>query len=308
MEKKNDNSALHFFLYLLHFFSLAFVAFGAGAIIFQYINKFFPQSLLNAFQGAFDQGGIKFGIAALFVAGPIFFFSARFINTYLLEGKIPEDSRVRRWLTYVVLFFAAGTIVGDLIALIINFLEGDIALRFMLKVLTILLIAGCIFEYYFWDMRRSGVVGKKYKQDRFVFVATVAFVVIIFLTGFFIIDSPTVSRQKKIDQQTVNNLQNVDSSVRSYFDRTKQLPGNLQQLEKTDYFPVFVGDNAVEYRKISDRNFELCADFIHSDLEDESANSVVFESFSKEWSHKQGKVCFERIVLEQTEVKPIPVR
>ncbi|HAV10938.1 MAG TPA: hypothetical protein DCX32_00095 [Candidatus Moranbacteria bacterium] len=307
MPKETSNPALHFFLYLILFFSLSFVAFGVGAILFQYVNRFFPESLLYAFQGSFDQGAVKFGIAALFVAGPIFFFSARLVDKYLFEGRIPEDSKVRRWLTYIVLFFAAGTIIGDLIALIVNFLEGDIAVRFLLKVLVILAIAGSIFEYYFWDMRRSGVVGKKYKQNRIAFWTSLAVVIVIFFSGFFIIDSPTVSRQKKIDQQTVNDIQNVDNSVRGYFAQTGNLPENLEQLRSTGFSPFTKSEGSVEYKKTGEKTFEVCADFLLSDLEQEKGR-FRDEPFMEEWKHAQGKVCFERIALEQNGGKPVPER
>lgn len=307
MQKEKSNPALHFFLHLLMFFSLAFVAFGVGAIVFQYINKFFPESLRFAFQGSFDQGGVKFGIASLFVAGPIFFFTAKLINDYIFQGKIQEDSKVRRWLTYIVLFFAAGTIVGDLITLIINFLEGDIAVRFLLKVLTIFIIAGSIFEYYFWDMRRSNVVGKKYQHNVVAFSTAIAVVTLIFFSGFFIIDSPTVSRQKKIDQQTVSDLQNVDSSVMGFFSKTGNLPENLDQLKNTEFSLAIKDENLIEYQKTGDREFKICADFILSNL-GQDLNSYSQDVFSKEWMHGKGNVCFDRIALEQSGDKPVPVR
>jgi len=307
MKKETNNPALHFFLYLLHFFSLAFVAFGSGAIIFQYINKLIPESLLYAFQGNFDQGAVKFGIAAIFAAGPVFFISAKLINGYLFKGEMSEDSRVRRWMTYIVMFFAAGTIIGDIIALIINFLEGDIAARFLLKVLAVFVIAGSIFEYYFWDMRRSGIVGKKYKQSRIVFQAAIAVVSIIFISGFFIIDSPTVSRQKKIDQQIINDLQNVDSSIIGYFNKTGNLPENLSQLKNTEFSLPVRNESAIEYNKTGEKTFELCAIFMLSNLE---GNNIDYENefFLKDWQHDSGRVCFKRIALELMENKPIPAR
>lgn len=308
MSKETSNPALHFFLYLLLFFSLGFVAFGSGAILFQHINRLFPESLLYVFQGSFNQGAVKFGIASLFVAGPIFFLSSRLVSRYLFEGKISEDSAVRRWLTYIVLFLAAGTIIGDLIALVVNFLEGDIALKFLLKVLVIFAIAGSIFEYYFWDMRRSGIFGKKYNQNRIAFGACLVAVVAIFLSGFFIIDSPTVSRQKKIDQQTVNDLQSVDNSVTGYFYQAGNLPDNLEQLKKTNFSPFVNNGNTIEYKKTGERTFEICAEFILSDLDQENASQRSEALLGNDWSHSQGKVCFDRSVLEKDDAELSPVR
>jgi hypothetical protein len=55
---------------------------------------------------------------------------------------------VRRWLTYVTLFLAAGVLVGDLITLVYNVLAGELTLRFVLKVLIVGAIAGAIFWFY----------------------------------------------------------------------------------------------------------------------------------------------------------------
>ena len=42
--------------------------------------------------------------------------------------------------------------IGDLIALLVALLSGELSVPFMLKVATVLLIAGMIFGYYRWDL------------------------------------------------------------------------------------------------------------------------------------------------------------
>ena len=66
-----------------------------------------------------------------------------------------KSSKIRKWLTYITLFITAGVIIGDLITLIFNLLGGELTLRFILKVLTVLLIAGIIFGYYLWDLKKE---------------------------------------------------------------------------------------------------------------------------------------------------------
>jgi high-affinity Fe2+/Pb2+ permease len=62
---------------------------------------------------------------------------------------------VRRWLTYIALLIAAGTVIGDLIAFLTYFLQGDLTARFVLKVLTVLIVAGSVFWYYLSSLRRN---------------------------------------------------------------------------------------------------------------------------------------------------------
>jgi hypothetical protein len=64
-------------------------------------------------------------------------------------------SKVRKWLTYMTLFVAAGVIIGDLTTLVYNFVGGELSLRFGLKVVTVTVIAGGVFGYYLWDLRQE---------------------------------------------------------------------------------------------------------------------------------------------------------
>ena len=56
-------------------------------------------------------------------------------------------------LTYVMLFIGALTLIGDVISLIYNFLGGELTTRFVLKVITVGVIAGAVVAYYFADLR-----------------------------------------------------------------------------------------------------------------------------------------------------------
>ena len=62
---------------------------------------------------------------------------------------------MRRWLTYLTLAIAAGILIGDSTTLVYNVLDGEVAVRFLLKVLTTGGIAGAVFTYYLRDLRRD---------------------------------------------------------------------------------------------------------------------------------------------------------
>jgi hypothetical protein len=64
---------------------------------------------------------------------------------------------VRRWLTYLTLFSAACALLGDFATLVYNVLGGELTVRFLLKVLTVGLIAGTAFFYYLRDLRQDEV-------------------------------------------------------------------------------------------------------------------------------------------------------
>lgn len=290
--EQNQGNAQDFFLYLVVFFSLAFVAFGEGSILFGFIDKFVTDMDFRSFP-VFNQGMVKFGIAALLIAGPIYFVISRIITKRINEQKISLESKVRKWLTYLVLFFASATIIGDLITLVVNFLSGDYAASFLLKVFVILLIAGGIFGYYFWDMRRTEISSPINKISAYVAIAVV---IVTFISGFFIIDSPTVSRQKNIDKQTIDNLQAIDSSIQNYFSQSYLLPSKLEELQQTTFISGIQNIKDVIYKIENPTTYELCAVFMRSNMSDN-------ESWGgPDWKHNEGNFCFKRVALKKTDV------
>jgi type II secretory pathway pseudopilin PulG len=297
--KVNEKSSPQdFFLYLVTFLSLSFVAFGEGSILFGFINKFVTDRESNLYP-SFNQGDVKFGIAALIIAGPIFFVISRIIVARISQQKISLESNVRKWLTYIVLFFAAATIIGDLITLVVNFLGGDFTSSFLLKVLVVLMIAGGIFGYYFWDMRRTEISSNINKLAMYICIVVLT---ISFVAGFFIIDSPFASRQKNIDQQTVSNMQAIDNSIQSYFGDAGKLPQKLDDMLATKYSFGNQTAKGLKYEITGEDSYQICADFLRSNLSDKENKYGPYEN---DWKHDAGNFCFTRVVLKRTDVAPI---
>ena len=296
--QKHDSSAQDFFLYLVTFLSLAFVSIGEGSILFGFIDKFVSDFELRSYP-SFNQGSVKFGIASLIIAGPIFFIASNIITKRINDEKIALESVVRKWLTYVVLFFASATIIGDLITLVVNFLSGDYTASFLLKVFVILLIAGGIFGYYFWDMRR---IEKKSKINKIAMFACVGVVCVTFIAGFFIIDSPKISREKNIDQQVINDMQSVDNSIQSYFSEINNLPQKLEDLQSTKFSFGVQNVKEITYKIKELNSYELCSNFMRSNLNDATLQNGPYQN---DWKHDAGSFCFTRIVLKKADNAPI---
>ncbi len=152
-KRKPYLSAREAFLYLLLFLTLYISAYSFGALLFNYINRAFPDVLLQYDNGSSQ--AIRSSLAALIVAFPIFFSLSMYLARTMQRHAEKKASKIRKWLTYITLFIAAGVIIGDLITLITSVLGGELTTRFDLKVLTVLAIAGSIFGYYLWDLRRE---------------------------------------------------------------------------------------------------------------------------------------------------------
>ena len=150
-------SAREAFLYLVLFMTLYISAIAFGTLIFQYINRWLPDAAALGYSYGYDYSldTIRSATASLIITFPIFLWLSSFLKKAITRDPDKRGSKVRKWLTYLTLFIAAGVIIGDLITLVTNLLGGDLTLRFSLKVFTVLAISGTIFSYYLFDLRNE---------------------------------------------------------------------------------------------------------------------------------------------------------
>ena len=148
-------SAREVFIYLLLFTSLYLSAFYLGALIFELIDRAFPDPLANEFYASRSGDRIRWDIAALVVAFPLFLLIFRYVEREIARDPTKRASRPRKWLTYLTLFIAAASLMGDVITLVYNVLGGEYTIRFLLKVATVAVIAGGSFLYFLADMRKE---------------------------------------------------------------------------------------------------------------------------------------------------------
>lgn len=149
-----------FFLQILAIITLYISSINFLVLIFQYINIFIPDkySSDNYYNIQSYYNMIRFSIASLIIMFPIYITCTWYLNKSYASENYKSKSRIRRWLIYFTLFAASLIIAGDLIALIFNFLGGELKIRFILKIISVIFVAGSVFTYYFWNI-------KKYKNE-----------------------------------------------------------------------------------------------------------------------------------------------
>jgi len=147
-------SAREVFLYLLMFSALYCCSYHAGSLFFDVINLSFPDPADNySYWMKSSEDSIRRSVSALIVALPVFLFTFRTIHKAIAKDPARRNSRPRKWLTYLTLFAASLVLMGDAGTLVNNVLSGEMSIRFLLKVLAVLIIAGGNFLYFLNDMR-----------------------------------------------------------------------------------------------------------------------------------------------------------
>lgn len=144
------------FMHLVMFVALGMSACHLGSLLFGIINYLLPDAATPydwAVRG--EQTRIRWSIATLVVAFPIYLFVAARIGAETKADPHKGSSPVRKWLTYGTLFVATLTVIGDLVFLVNGFLSGDLTLRVGLKVLVVGIIAGAVFAYYIRTARQD---------------------------------------------------------------------------------------------------------------------------------------------------------
>jgi len=276
----NKHNAKYSFYYLLSLAALIFMALSFGMILFSIINELIPDVLGGYNYNSID-GQLKFAISALLISAPIFYFISNLINKGIHRGELEKDSAIRRWLTYFIILVSSLIVLGVFIGIINNFLSGELTGRFIFKSLTVFVIAGLSFSFYFYDIKRENP-DKPDKVVKIFFLATLVLVIAVFVAAWFFVESPKTARERRLDQVLVQNIHNLENVVNSYYERNKKLPANIEEL-KADR-NIYIGPNTltdqesntpVIYNKLNDQEFEICATFRTDSLKDDNGRGKV---------------------------------
>lgn len=144
-------SAREAFVYLVLFAMLYTSAYHLAQLFFQIIDRAFPDPADPA--GDYTRQAIRWSVSSLIVAFPVFVYVSRMTNRDVRADPNKRESKVRRWLTYMTLFLAASFLIGDFITLVYNVLGGELTTRFVLKAVTVAVLAGTTFGYYLSELR-----------------------------------------------------------------------------------------------------------------------------------------------------------
>lgn len=296
MKQIENNAAKFAFYYILSLIALIFTALSTGMIIFQIINKNIADVIIQNVSD-FSPDQLKFAISALVISAPIFYITNWQILKNLFSGSFNKDSDVRKGLTYLVLLVSSVVMLGWLIAIVNNFLDGELTIKFILKALVAIGLAAAIFTFYYYDIKRDKVAGQKDEIIRIYFYSSLAVVAIVFIAGLFIMESPQKTRERKMDNAVLENFEDINRAIGTYYGDNEKLPADLEIIE-SDFSYITDEDlensatgEKYEYKIKSANIYELCATFKTS-----NKNEEYDDYYQDNWPHDAGYQCLSQRV------------
>lgn len=298
MKHMETNTAKNFALQLGALIALYISLSSLLVLLFGIINIAFPDELDTAYAYESAQQSIRFSIAMLIVSFPTYLVLTRLVNkTRRKEGG--AYLTLTRWLIYLSLLIGGGVLLGDLVAVINTFLNGEITVRFILKALSVFVVVGAAAYYYALDAR--GYWNEHEKQSVQYGAVAAAVVVAALIAGFFNIEAPQVVREMRLDEQQVHDLQDIQYRIEDHYRTHDELPAAVADLYAGIPVPEAPeGREPYSYQTTGTSKYELCATFAHPTQRSEGARAVPIEPraapLNYNWDHTAGRVCFDRSV------------
>lgn len=303
--EKPKVTPMDFFVWVGAMATLYASLFAFVSLMFDYLNYLLPDQFGYYYADPYSSS-ISYEMASLVVLLPTFLILMRLIRHSIERDPSRGEVWVRRWAVFLTLFIAGATIVGDLITLIMYFFNGDVTLRFALKVLVILVVAGGAFLHFLADLRGYWDANPSRARLMTWFVGAIALVSVV--AGFFIVGTPWEARLYRYDSQKVEHLQVIQSQIVSYWQSKEELPQTLDDLnDSLSGYRVPVDPQTgemYEYIVKGQYTFELCADF-NAKAQSYAAGSRGYSvapmypekpGLPDSWDHRAGRTCFERTI------------
>jgi len=311
METSNKTTPKDFFLYAGAVVTLYWSAVALITLLFAIVDTFFRDSL-NVYVDPYS-GGIRFAIASLIVVFPVSVALFRLIKRDAVQTPQKLLLPLRRWLYAFTIFVTSVAIAGDGIALLNSFLGGELTTRFILKVVSVIVVAGLIFWFCLVEIRTRADAPVRVRKE---FLWGAPFLVLAaIICGFAVMGSPNTIRSLRFDNQRVSDLQNIQWQIVNYWQQKGTLPASLEDLH--DPISGFVvpldprTGSAYEFVKGKGQAFTLCAAFERTNPAQGGGTAEAprgrVESVSaygnENWYHESGRYCFDRTI--DAELHPV---
>jgi hypothetical protein len=290
-------------------------------LVFSTLDRVLPDVLTASYQygyPSYSYEDMRSALAVLIIVFPVFLILSR-AWLRMMRGELSHwDGIIRKWMLYLVLFLASMTAIVDLVTLVRYFVSGEITVRFILKVLAVLIVAGMVGWYYIREIRGTATS----KIHWYLAIKSSVLVLAAIIWGFCVMGSPLSQRDLRLDQRRIDDLQSIQWQVISFWQQKERLPKTLDELANpiSSYMvptdPEFEDGRVYEYSTNGDKTFTLCATFTEPipkgwvengggtygfggsmPMRDVAVSSYPAPGgIGENWDHEAGRTCFERTI------------
>lgn len=327
--RTNNTITPHFFFITLGMMvSLLVNAIGFLNLIFETLNNAFPDVLNASYQfgyNIYEYAGVRSALAVVIISFPVFFILTHLWRKRVGKGLGHGDNLLKKWVVYGLLFLITLTAFIDLIILVQYFVAGEITLRFVMKVLAVIIVVTLLGLYYLDVLKKM-----KWNIPQMIPIISIAVILTGIVYSFVIIGSPKTQRELRLDQRRLEDLQTIQSQVLNYWQEHEKLPDSLnamidplQSWQHIPTDPEFEKGVHYDYNVTGTLSFELCATFsqpipvgwqeysrssrgysIQEDMlgADRAMTNppvvpLYMDGFINEsWNHQVGRTCFQRSI------------
>jgi hypothetical protein len=201
------------FMHLLTAAAFYTAVIGVVVLLFHYIDRLLPDPAWHAWNLAFDLSVIRWSLALVLVAYPVYLWLSRLLLREIEAHPERSGSPTRRWLTYLTLLLAALALGGDVVTLVFRLLEGELGGRFLLKVAVVLVLAGLSFAYHFLSLRMPVRAAPTRRMHRTFALVASGLVLGTVAWGFVVAGSPGSERLRKLDLRRIEHLGEIRDAL-----------------------------------------------------------------------------------------------
>jgi hypothetical protein len=267
-------------------------------LLFAIITVRFPDAVDYYYTVESATNTIRFSVAILIVFFPVYLWLTRTVN----QIRRQEEGvylTLTRWAIYLSLLIGGAVLLGDLVAVINGYLNGELTIRFFLKALVVAITISAAFYYYLKDAQNYWQTHEK--QSIYFGLVTGVIVIISLVFGFMNSETPAQVREARIDDRQVQDLQDIQWRVEDHYRTRGSLPVNVEDLYTGLRSPVAPENRAgYEYKITGDNTYELCATFAQDSNVGEFTRTYPIYEKNFNWSHSEGYWCFERVIEKNT--------
>ncbi len=271
------------------------------SLLFGVINVRFPDATEGYWAIESGTQAVRLGIAMVIVFFPTYIILTRLVNQLRRKEKNSSYLLLTKWLVYLSLLVGGGILLGDLVAVIMAFLEGDMTQRFIFKALSVLIVVGAALHYYILDARGYWITNER--NSKMYGFGVIALVGIILAIGFSHIETPNSVREMKLDEKQVIDLQNIQWRLQDYLLTSSTTPTTLEELYKDFDAPQAPEERPAYKYERTEKGFTLCATFSRDSIMIDENLAMGRDMSSPmpiknpdNWNFKAGEYCFDRVL------------